>query len=447
MKTQSECPKCGPDRPAAFERNHYFFGKALTVRDFDTEQAYLNEKRWLVNRSVLGWGVVCGLRVELEGCWKVAVTPGLALDCRGREVLVPCPDGVKLDAVRARVEAGEACTDDRWIVCLRYRECTTEQVKAPSPPCGDDAYEYNRIRETYTIEVVVPKDACLPEEHEWPCPEQLMKPDSGAQPPPDLHQVLCENAPAKCLHCCESACVPLGTIRLEQDATGEYRPVLHACEERRLVYTNPLLFRLYECQHGEPPPRVTEISWAEWHAGTAPAAGFWGGLPPKPPEPGGGDPGAYPFRVRFDRAMDHATIDRCSVRMTVIAVDDRSWYRRLYVVPLEIESIDVEVAGAVCTVTGFCPSKEWLLNEDPRSERNDESKFRRSARQPAVVVEIEIVGSLVRDAQEGRLLDGEAPRRDVHGGLIYPSGEGSEGGSFVSCINVTGLQGSQASAY
>ena len=44
-----------------FERNRYFYGKLLTVRDFEVEQRYHCTKRALLNRLVHGAGVVCGL--------------------------------------------------------------------------------------------------------------------------------------------------------------------------------------------------------------------------------------------------------------------------------------------------------------------------------------------------------------------------------------------------
>ena len=37
-----------------FERNRYFYGKLLTVRDFEVEQRYHSGKRALLNRTFLG---------------------------------------------------------------------------------------------------------------------------------------------------------------------------------------------------------------------------------------------------------------------------------------------------------------------------------------------------------------------------------------------------------
>ena len=50
-------------RYVPFERNRYFYGKLLTVRDFMAEQTYLADKRRLTNRLLFGSGVVAGLQV------------------------------------------------------------------------------------------------------------------------------------------------------------------------------------------------------------------------------------------------------------------------------------------------------------------------------------------------------------------------------------------------
>ena len=70
-------------------RNRYFYGKLLDVFHFEMEQNYFNEKRWLLNRLISGYGVVCGLNVTLgpDG-QSVVVSPGTALDKCGREIIV-----------------------------------------------------------------------------------------------------------------------------------------------------------------------------------------------------------------------------------------------------------------------------------------------------------------------------------------------------------------------
>jgi hypothetical protein len=70
-------------------RNRYYYGKLLDVFHFDLEQSYFNNKRWLLNRLVSGYGVVCGLNVTLGADGQsVIVTPGVAIDKCGREIIV-----------------------------------------------------------------------------------------------------------------------------------------------------------------------------------------------------------------------------------------------------------------------------------------------------------------------------------------------------------------------
>src|SRR5512134_2980467 len=70
-------------------RNNYFYGKLLDVHHFELETSYFNQKRWLLNRLVSGFGVVCGLDVQPGPGDTIVVTPGVALDKWGREIVVP----------------------------------------------------------------------------------------------------------------------------------------------------------------------------------------------------------------------------------------------------------------------------------------------------------------------------------------------------------------------
>ena len=73
-----------------FARNRYHHGQLLTDQSFQLEQHYVKEKIWLGNRLITGYGVVCGLDVKLgdDRC-SVYVTPGVAIDKWGREIIVP----------------------------------------------------------------------------------------------------------------------------------------------------------------------------------------------------------------------------------------------------------------------------------------------------------------------------------------------------------------------
>lgn len=72
------------------QRNRYFYGKLLDVNHFQMETRYMNQKRWLLNRLVSGYGVICGLDViPSSDHSSIYVTSGAAIDAWGREILVP----------------------------------------------------------------------------------------------------------------------------------------------------------------------------------------------------------------------------------------------------------------------------------------------------------------------------------------------------------------------
>ena len=68
-----------------------FTGKCCTARDFETEQRYFNDRRRLLNRTLYGAGVVCGLGVYRNDDVSFAVETGMAPDYMGREICVSAP--------------------------------------------------------------------------------------------------------------------------------------------------------------------------------------------------------------------------------------------------------------------------------------------------------------------------------------------------------------------
>jgi len=80
-------------------RNQFFYGKRMDVQHFRMEQDYGKLKQWLLNRLSLGKGVMCGLKVTVDGD-RICVDPGVAIDGLGREIVVPvraCIDPLALD--------------------------------------------------------------------------------------------------------------------------------------------------------------------------------------------------------------------------------------------------------------------------------------------------------------------------------------------------------------
>lgn len=135
-----------------FERNKYFYGKLMAVRDFETEQSYFNEKRHLLNWLIHGIGIVCGLEVrepEIDNRkLKIKLSPGVAIDCRGREIVVGKEFAGKELEVKGTV------TDDSNYIYLKYAECEKESVPvlANVSTCEEVCCD-NRVEEVFELEL------------------------------------------------------------------------------------------------------------------------------------------------------------------------------------------------------------------------------------------------------------------------------------------------------
>ena len=122
------------------KRPNYFNHQFLTERDFKDEQAYHLEMRHRHNRFLHSWGVVDGLTVERKEDHEVMVTPGMAIDKDGREIVLE-------EAVYREVRRSGSDTDA--YVGVSYRESLeeTDHHKA----AGADGY----VRVTEHVEVHV----------------------------------------------------------------------------------------------------------------------------------------------------------------------------------------------------------------------------------------------------------------------------------------------------
>jgi hypothetical protein len=135
-----------------FERNRYFYGKLLTVRDFESEQKYFNDKRRLLNRLLFGSGVLAGMQVVAVDDKTITVENGVALDYLGREVVIPSPVTLKLSMI-------DGFTNNEYkknvYLYVAYDEKGREPVHSVgnSTVRGDEVGEYNRFLESYRLYV------------------------------------------------------------------------------------------------------------------------------------------------------------------------------------------------------------------------------------------------------------------------------------------------------
>jgi competence ComEA-like helix-hairpin-helix protein len=166
--TQGACTECGIPQLA---RNNYFTGKLMVERDFTDEQRYFIGKDRRHNQQLHGWGAACGLKVKQhpnEACQSqyVLIEPGAGVDCCGREIVVRREEYFDFRAVveellKAKSGGGEDWepdTDPHTLqICIRYKECPTEDVPALFDECGcdDTACLPNRVLEGYSFDVLL----------------------------------------------------------------------------------------------------------------------------------------------------------------------------------------------------------------------------------------------------------------------------------------------------
>jgi len=132
------------------ERNRYFYGKLLTVRDFEAEQKYCNDKRRMGNRLLHGAGVVCGLQVVAVDDKTISVETGMAIDYSGREIVVASPVTQKLSMIDGFTSNDYA---KNIYLCIAYDERGKEPVYsvASSSTRPEEVGEHNRMQEIYHL--------------------------------------------------------------------------------------------------------------------------------------------------------------------------------------------------------------------------------------------------------------------------------------------------------
>lgn len=124
-------------------RVNYSVGMLLTASDFEAEQEYHRQLRYLHNRLLHGYGTVAGLEVVIEGT-TVHVSPGLAIDERGREIVVTQQMSLRLDPLELR----RGWTRD---LAIAWREIPAEPV-----PGVDDTAVFTRWMEEPELSLALP---------------------------------------------------------------------------------------------------------------------------------------------------------------------------------------------------------------------------------------------------------------------------------------------------
>src|SRR5919197_2283138 len=125
----------------SLKRVHYFFGQMLSQDDFQAEQNYHRERLKRHNRYLHGWGVVTGLKVSAEQKGKehaIVISPGMALDSLGNEIVIGHPYRVCLNA-----------TGSRLYVIARYAAHKTAAIIEGN----ENQIQYARVEEGFAISI------------------------------------------------------------------------------------------------------------------------------------------------------------------------------------------------------------------------------------------------------------------------------------------------------
>ena len=368
------------------ERLRWFTGRFLTARDLTDEQKYHIDRRHLHNRLFHGSGVVCGLGVsvnERSDCdheW-IWVDAGIAIDCLGREIIMPCRQSVHWPVA---VPPPSADADEVAMLCIRYSECLTEPLPAIVDGCCDkSATQASRIVERWTFEVHVLTDD--PDD----CWAKLVHTGSGATAPcrddcddPTFRGGGCLEPDCEC-----GDCVPIallrrcgdGRIRIDVDECGSPMRI------RRLL--------------PPPPAYLTHIVSTSWDHGAE--------ISIEDLIDSGGE-----LRVCFDRTIDPGDETRTGVNTFtfVVEIEDSTGNReRLRADPMMPPRVD-NGCEAIFTI--------------------DREELRESSRRGSVpklvgdVVYVTVYGDLIHDCH-GLPVDA-----DFFG--AFPSGDGVKGGVFRS---------------
>ncbi|SRR6266404_3946705 len=225
------------------EHVNFVYGLLLDEVRLKKEKVYFNQKRWMLNRLVLGTGVVCGLNVLIDpqNSSMVIVQPGIALDGLGREIVVPGPDPVSINPLQLTDDSGNPSGNAQQGVveiCLAYAESLVDPVPMLVADCEHSGKcACSTVREGFHL-LVRQADTNAP-----PAPACTLGtfplPANGA-----LQAILSDRISGACATPSAHPCVRLARVLI---AAGNAIQTPDTSAGRPLVYGNSLLYELLLC--------------------------------------------------------------------------------------------------------------------------------------------------------------------------------------------------------
>jgi hypothetical protein len=132
--------------PNSAERVNFFTGQVLTAEDLQAEQDYFRTRLRRLNLAAFGIGVVDGLEVTVAADGgSIHVSPGIAVDARGEELVVD-------QSVTATIPAGISLLRVYLRLCERFTR----------PVASAQVHELQHARVQEVVDVVV-SESELPE--------------------------------------------------------------------------------------------------------------------------------------------------------------------------------------------------------------------------------------------------------------------------------------------
>ncbi len=472
------------------KRNRFFRGKRMKADDFEIEQAYGIERRRIINRSVIGAGVVNGFAMT-KGLSDVG--PGFALDKHGREIVLEHSTKFGPGNVVLIAPSGSGCRTlpldqarpkRQYLLSVHYAERRYGEANLPGG-CGCDKPEHNYVCETAVfslMEVHGPcpcgekpchrtcecgiTDSCehKPEEKtedgrtkaeveaylkaeaeanwkvELPPPEKPDRRDLHANRGRGPHACLCHwlmDAPVDCSHpaLCEwngywidpAAGVALACVTITK--------IDDECHPFDIEVEDPCGPRdfvksndlLYDFIRGCDLTHISWVSWHYWHRHRDPMPWkVFAAAFDKPDPDENAPPVKTRFVVRFSAPVMADSIRFDSVAMRAATIEQSTDWRLVRRIP--IVKLDLAPHGTAVLPAGTTNQLQIYVDADwVKDEITGGSSW---LTWDVFEIEIEVYGDGILDCHR-LALDGEAIGVDA-----YPSGNGSPGGIYRSCFRV-----------
>lgn len=267
------CRDSSCDPPTPLERNAFFPRKLMEVRHWRAEQRYHRRSRELVTRLATGSGVLCGLGVFATDARTIVIESGVAVDGRGRIIVVP--EDIEVDPARLSDDCGRPADKriDEGVVtvALCYRECGTDVVAIPSQSCeGETTCVPSMIREAFAVTVTegavtrrgLPPGVCDALHDDSREGEEDREDEEDREGREDRRLVLDRLAPRDCA--CDDECVPLAVVTIDAEGIAADTAVTTVIRSNRELLDLILCLadRMDDCCGGRPTvaaPRITAL--------------------------------------------------------------------------------------------------------------------------------------------------------------------------------------------